>query len=121
MEPNEEAFIIRDDDTVGVRAGVILLRLRFSKLDGIDLEQASSDLVEGGASVEAARLLKAREPADRLRQDFAFQLAKQLRAAGSEPAGALLDLLNVNVSAAPTSLGRNDVAEALGLPCLFLP
>ncbi|MGO8154496.1 NACHT domain-containing NTPase [Rhizobium leguminosarum] len=120
VNPSEEALVTRDGDPVGVRAGVTLLRLRFNELEGIDMERASADLIACGSSFEAARLLKAREPGDKVRQDFAFQLAKQLRVAGREPAGALLDLLNANVSAAPTALGSNEVAQALGLPCLVL-
>ena len=121
VEPSEEALVTKDSDPTGVRAGVTLLRLRFDKVDGLDLERASIDLVERTmTTVEAARLLKAREPGDRLRQDLAYELVKQLDLMGKESPGALLDLLNSNVSAAPTALASDEVAHPLGLPCLAL-
>lgn len=119
LQPSPEAFVVRESDPLPVRAGVVLLQLRFNKLDNLNIERASADLVaRPGALSDAARLLKKREPGDKVRQDFAYQLAKQVRIAGNEPAGVLLDTLKTNVSAAPTAVADSDVAQTLGLPCL---
>lgn len=121
VEPIAEAFNYRDDDTIAVRAGVTLLRLRFNRLNEFDPERAAADLVaQPGALYEAARLLKERETRDPVRQELAYHLARQLKIAGSEPSAALFDLLKANVSATPTAMATAEMARELRLPCLTL-
>ncbi len=118
---DSSAFVEQNDDPSVVKAGVALMRLRYNKLEGVNLEHLAVNLVEGTPLevTEAARALKSlREPDDEVRQKLAYELAKQMKLRSMEPRGPLLDLLRANVSAALTGLTQGVTCDELGLPCL---